>query len=204
MRNRTSWIVAAVAALLSLPASAIDYSEAISGDLPDAFFAPENAPNRYTLDVGQNLITGQASWHFDEGSDLDAFYFRVPNAFLLTAVTVETKLAGGSGTLDQTGWNLLSRSATGAIFSVNEFVPAGAPPRDLFAANLPRGAGSSEVHLNGFAGSLSTGTFRDVDYRLTLTVSPVPESSSVILLCAGVAITLTGLRRRARLQRFRS
>ena len=209
--------IAAAAILMTAPAQANGYDEGISGDLSSNASSPTAIGN---LTLGDNKIIGQTDPSGvpinPQGAlsveDNDYVTFTVPKGDVLSeilvgndsvfqgkdrmffgiangsSVDVNPSFTSASGLL---GWTLVGNATIGkdALPLLGTSAPVNFPP-------FP-GA-------TGFSGPLGAGTYtlwmldgdHDVSYDLDLVVAPVPETSTWVMLLAGMGLLGVALRSR--------
>jgi hypothetical protein len=211
--------VAAAAILMAAPAQAVNYNEGTSGDLSSDASNPTNIG---ALSLGTNNISGATD---PSGTvvdpmtgalsiqDNDYVTFSVPSGYTLsklliganssfvgddrmffgiasgTGVSVDPSFTSAAGLL---GWTLVGTSTIGS--DALPLLGASAPD------NFPAIPGAT-----GFNGSLGAGTYtlwmldgdHDASYDLNLVVAPVPETSTWVMLMAGLGLLGAALRLRA-------
>ena len=198
LRTQISATIIALSATLAVsPAHAtpLAYNEAVSGDLP------ENAPFPVLpLDVGVSTVTGTSFVNFPPGgpnsADFDSFEFSVPANTQLIGITYTSTV-----TNDTSGDTTLRMEAfvddvpVTKSFACQEFYIINktsigptclVPPGNTFAAALPLDAGTYLL----FEGQFQVTNFGETDWNYTwaLTVEPIPEPRSIMLLSAGLVI----------------
>ena len=170
-------VALALVAIAAQTASAFDYSESVSGDLPQSGFPLPT----FTLDPGSNTVSGTVA--AGDPTDFDSFAFIVPAGQQI--ISGGLTLADLTGNLSSAGWSLRAGSAFTNGGTFVEFVNANSPGADLIDS-VPLAPGT--YNLTG----ASLGDTGSSSYIFSFTVA-VPEPASLSLLAIG---SLALLRRR--------
>jgi hypothetical protein len=183
---------AACASVALVPGAfgAVAYDESSFGDLSNV----GTSPTSVSLAAGANLVLGSTG-NAGAGIDLDYFNVTVPVGMKLVALTVQpgTTVVGGVSFIGLQGGSQVTVSPTGGsaagLLGWTHYGTA-----DIGGDILPRiGTGFGAV---GFTAPLSAGTysfwvqdtgFGTAHYGFDLNVAAVPESSTSLLLLAGLA-----------------
>ncbi len=194
--NRVTKLAGAVATLAlatTAHAEVVNYSESVSGDLPNF----GNPLSTFTFDIGANTISGRTGVS-GVVVDGDSFAFIVPVGAELVAAQVQ--MTDAIGDVTAVVWRLGSNSLLylGGAFVSN--VEALSPATTVFASS---GLGAGNYNLSASTISFATpnGYFADYTFSFTLrSINQVPEPSSLALFgiagLAGARARLRGIARR--------
>jgi len=151
-------------------AAPINYSESVSGDLPET-----TPPAVFTLDVGVNTVSGTCGVT-PSGNDFDSFAFIVPATMQITSGNVV--LTDASGEFISSSWALRSGSvvSTEGTLVGNLTCPS---PGTVNYPGTPLGPDSYNMWNGTFTSLGGPGTGK---YTFTMIVIPEPATLSLLTL----------------------
>ncbi len=202
--NRTLAAIASIASLTSAFAAPLTYTEDVSGDINNGFFA---------LDFGTNQISGRLHFvttRLPDGTDVfdvdrDEFDFSIPFGSRLASASITTAFFATGATLNMSlGFSLLDDSGQ---FIDQSCVPVFGPPNcalffrppstgALFTDAMPLSGTSFQFRSTAAWGGFLPTSGGSTDYTLSFLIQPIPEPESLLLVPLALAVLqLTGANR---------
>src|SRR5688572_3107363 len=167
----------------------VNYSETVSGDLPDGFSAGQTTFPILPFDVGTNTVSGR---YGDTGTvaDFDGFAFNVPVGMQVTSGTLV--LTDAQGNMGGAEWYLNPGTAPNFSVTPYESLAAESPGSDSLAL-VPLSSGGWSMTTNGFFYGTAPVSG---DYVFTFVVV-VPEPATATAT-ASLTLAAIAIRRRPR------